>query len=94
MGLLDSGNQSSTSSSDCHSDNAGELKSQAMEDYIETIGAKDYFSVAYEQWQNGLAESSIGSLMLLTRSQIGLRWLSPAWVEDSGSEHGIGQGCS
>ena len=41
-----------------------------MEDYIETIGAKDYFSVAYEQWQNGLAESSIGLLMLLTRSQM------------------------
>ena len=40
--------------------NAGELKSQALKDYIESIRAKDYFSVAYEQWQNGLAESLIG----------------------------------
>ena len=31
-------------------DNAGELKSQAMQDYIESIGAKDYFSVTYKPW--------------------------------------------
>ena len=51
-------------------DKPGELKSQALKDYIESIGAEDYFSVAYEQWQIVLAESSIGSLMLLTRSQM------------------------
>ena len=51
-------------------DNAGELKSQDLLDYIESLGVKDYFSVAYEQYQNGPAESSINSCMLLTRTQL------------------------
>ena len=57
-------------------DNAGELKSKSLKEFIESLGSKNYYSVAYEQWQNGLAESSINSLMLLTRRV--LRWLNPA----------------
>ena len=30
-------------------DNAEELQSQVLKDYIESIGAKYYFSVAYKQ---------------------------------------------
>jgi hypothetical protein len=48
-------------------DNAGELKSKDLTDHIESLGFKNYYSVAYEQWQNGLSESSINSLMLLVR---------------------------
>ena len=41
-------------------------------DYIESIWVKDYFSVAYEQYQKGQAESSFNSLMLW----LVLRWQS------------------
>ena len=51
-------------------DNAGELKSADLNTFIESLGVKDYFSVAYEQYQNGLAESSIHSLSLLSRTQM------------------------
>ena len=51
-------------------DNAGELKSKQLKEFIESLGSQNYYSVAYEQWQNGLAESSINSLMLLTRAQM------------------------
>ena len=51
-------------------DNAGELKSKDLTEHIETLGFKNYFSVAYEQWQNGLSESSIKSLGLLVRPQM------------------------
>ena len=63
-------------------DNAGELKSKDLNDFIESLGLKNYFSVAYEQWQNGLSESSIRSLNLLVRA----RWLSQAWPVCFGSE--------
>ena len=51
-------------------DNAGELKSKDLIEFIEGLGSKNYYSVSYEQWQNGLAESSINSLMLLSRTQM------------------------
>ena len=31
-------------------DNAGQLKSKDITEFVESIGAKNYFSVAYEQW--------------------------------------------
>ena len=46
-------------------DNAGENKSQEIIDFIESIGATNRFSTSYEQWQNGLAESAINSIMSL-----------------------------
>ena len=51
-------------------DNAGELKSADLNTYIESLGVKNYSSVAYEQYQNGQAESTINSLMILNRTQM------------------------
>jgi hypothetical protein len=51
-------------------DNASELKSEDLTDHLESLGFKNYYSAAYEQWQNGLAESSINSLNLLVRQQV------------------------
>ena len=50
--------------------NAGELKSSDLKAYIESLGVKIYFSMAYEQHQNGPAKSSINSIMLLNRIQM------------------------
>ena len=50
--------------------NAGELKSADIKEFIESLGVKNYFSLAYEQHQNGLAEPSINSIMLLNRTQM------------------------
>ena len=46
-------------------DDAGELKSADLNTYIESLGVKNYVSVAYEQYQNGQSESTINSLMIL-----------------------------
>jgi hypothetical protein len=43
-------------------DNAGENKSQELNVFFESKDIQNYFSTPYEQWQNGLAESSINSL--------------------------------
>lgn len=51
-------------------DNASELKSKDLTDHLESLGLKNYYSAAYEQWQNGLSESSIKSLNLLVRPQM------------------------
>ena len=51
-------------------DNAGELKGKDLTEHLESLGLKNYFSTAYEQWQNGLSESSIKSLNLLVRPQM------------------------
>ena len=64
-------------------DNAGGSRAKPWRTTSNLLGPR---IISLWPTSNGLAESSIGSLMLLTRSQIGLRWLSPAWVEDSGSE--------
>ena len=51
-------------------DNAGEYKSQEPEiiDFFESVGVKNYFSTAHEQWQNGLAEAAINSIMMAARA--------------------------
>ncbi len=49
-------------------DNAGENKSHEIIEYFESIGVKNYFSTANEQWQNGLPESAINSIMMLSRT--------------------------
>jgi hypothetical protein len=49
-------------------DNAGENKSQEIIDFFESIGVKNYSSIAHEQWQNGLAESAINSIMMAART--------------------------
>jgi hypothetical protein len=65
-------------------DNAGENKLQEIIDFFETIGAKNIFRIAHEQWQNGLAEAAIKSIMMAARtimaeSELGCRfWFKAA----------------
>ena len=49
-------------------DNARGLKSADLKKYIESLGV--IFFSAYEQHQNGLAESLLNSIMLLNRTQM------------------------
>ncbi len=49
-------------------DNAGENKSQEVVDFFESMGVKNYYSTSHEQWQNGLPESAINSVMMLSRT--------------------------
>ena len=46
-------------------DNAGENKSQEVVDFFESMGVKNYYSTAHEQWQNGLPEAAINPVMML-----------------------------
>ncbi len=46
-------------------DNSGENTSKELNDFFKSHGVKNYFSTSYEQWQNGLAESSVGILQIL-----------------------------
>ncbi len=48
--------------------NAGENKSHEIIEFIRSTGARNHFSSSYEQWQNGLAESAINSIMRLART--------------------------
>ena len=49
-------------------DNAGENTSKEIVDFFESVGVKNYFSAAHEQWQNGLAEAAINSIMMAARA--------------------------
>ena len=49
-------------------DNSGENTSQELNDFFTDNGVKNYYSTPYEQWQNGLAESSVNSITLLGRT--------------------------
>ncbi len=69
-------------------DNAGENKSQVIIDFFESVGVKNYFSTAHEQWQNGLAEAAINSIMMAARtimakSGLGSRFWFKAALEAS-----------
>ena len=49
-------------------DNSGENKSHEMIEFFESLGVDNYFSAANEKWQNGLQESAINSIMMLSRT--------------------------
>ncbi len=49
-------------------DNAGENKLQEAVDFFESIGVKNYYRTSHEQWQNGLLEAAINSVMVLSRT--------------------------
>ena len=49
-------------------DNSGENKSKELCDFFTEHGVKNYYSTPYEQWQNGLAESSIKSITMLGKT--------------------------
>jgi hypothetical protein len=38
--------------------NAGENKSQEIQEFFESVGVRNHFSTPMEQWQNGAAEST------------------------------------
>jgi hypothetical protein len=62
-------------------DNAGENKSQEIVDFFESMGIKIYYSTAHEQWQNGLPESAINSIILISRTIL----VESNWTVDSDS---------
>ena len=49
-------------------DNAGENMSKDIMEYFDSVGIRNHFSTAHEQWQNGLAEAAINSIMRLART--------------------------
>jgi hypothetical protein len=49
-------------------DNASENKSQEVKEFFESKGIRNHFSTPREQWQNGPAESTINSIMLIART--------------------------
>ena len=65
-------------------DNAKENSSKAICDFSTLISVKNYYSAGYEPWQDGLAEASIKSTIMLvkcgiTDSGLGARfWFSAA----------------
>ena len=49
-------------------DNASEYKSEEVMQFLEERGIRSHFSTPKEQWQNGAAESTISSIMLIART--------------------------
>jgi hypothetical protein len=49
-------------------DNSCENTSKGVNDFFTSHGVKNYFSTSYEQWQNGLAESSVASVSILGKT--------------------------
>ncbi len=53
-----------------------------LNDFLTNNGVQNYFSTPYEQWQNGLAESLVGSVTILGKTGMagsglgGLYWFS------------------
>ncbi len=50
------------------SDNAGENKSQEVKELFESKRIRNHFSIPREQWQNGTAESTMNSILLIART--------------------------
>ena len=49
-------------------DNAGKYKSEEIIQFLDSKGFRSHFSTPKEQWQNGAAESTINSIMLIART--------------------------
>ena len=62
-------------------DNAGENKSKVLADYFTSMGVENYYSTAYEPWQDGLAEASVKSVMML----LNVEWLDQGSGTHTGS---------
>jgi hypothetical protein len=45
-------------------DNAGKDKSKALQEYFTSMGVENYYSTAYELWQDGLAEAEVKSTVM------------------------------
>jgi hypothetical protein len=69
-------------------DNSGENTSKELNDFFTDNGVKNYYSTPYEQWQNGLAESSINSITMLGKTVMAESGLGgPFWF--SAVTHGV-----
>jgi hypothetical protein len=51
-------------------DNSGENTLKELNDFFTSNGVKNFFSTSYKQWQNGLAESSVGSVSILGKTEM------------------------
>jgi hypothetical protein len=51
-------------------DNAGANSSKEINKFSTLKGVMNYFSIPYEQWQNGLCNSSIKYLLMLTKTEL------------------------
>ncbi len=51
-------------------DNAGENVSKRINAFFKSKGVKNYFSTPNEQWQDGLSEASIKSVLMLTKAEM------------------------
>ncbi len=49
-------------------DNCGENASNELNDFLIRHGVNNCFNTSYEQWQNGLAESSVESVTMLVKT--------------------------
>ena len=71
-------------------DNAGENRSQEVEDFIQSIHVQSRYSAPYEQWQDGQPETAIRTLTRLVRSRknescMGVRFWYHVLVGSGGS---------
>jgi transposase InsO family protein len=51
-------------------DNTSEYKSEEMMQFLESKGIRSHFSTPKEQWQNGAAESTLNSIMMIARTVV------------------------
>ncbi len=49
-------------------DNASQHESEELMQFLESKGFRSHFSTPKEQWQNGAAESTINSIMMIART--------------------------
>ena len=51
-----------------------------LSDYFTSMGVENYYSTAYEPWQDGLAEAAVKSVMMLARcGMAGSGLAGPYW---------------
>ncbi len=69
-------------------DNGGENTLKELSEFFTENGVNNYFSTPYEQWQNGLAESSVGSVTMLGKTGMAESGLGgPYWF--SATHNGV-----
>jgi hypothetical protein len=65
-------------------DKSGENTSKGLNDFLTDNGVQGYFNTPYEQWQNSLAESLVGSVTILGKTGMavsGVRTWRPILVQ-------------
>ncbi len=62
-------------------DNAGENKLKVLQEYFTLMGVENYYSTAYEPWQDGLAEAAVKSTGLTTCSMAESGMVGKFWFK-------------